>query len=51
VYARLLTRSFRAKARPGQRRDEPPVGLAVATILEAILWNEGRVRPVSSLLA
>ena len=26
------------------------VGLAVATILEAILWNEGRVLPVSSLL-
>jgi L-lactate dehydrogenase len=26
------------------------VGLAVAAILEAILWNEGRVLPVSSLL-
>ena len=27
------------------------IGLAVATILEAILWNEGRVLPVSSLLS
>ena len=26
------------------------IGLAVAAILEAILWNEGRVLPVSSLL-
>jgi L-lactate dehydrogenase len=26
------------------------IGLAVATILEAILWDEGRVLPVSSLL-
>ena len=26
------------------------IGLAVATILEAMLWNEGRVLPVSSLL-
>jgi len=27
------------------------IGLAVSTILQAILWNEGRVLPVSSLLA
>lgn len=43
-------RSAAYKIIQGKGATNYAVGLAVATILEAILWNEGRVLPVSSLL-
>jgi L-lactate dehydrogenase len=48
IFESVRTTAYKIIQGKGATNDA--VGLAVATILEAILWNEGRVLPVSSLL-
>jgi L-lactate dehydrogenase len=49
IFASVRTAAY--KIIQGKGATNYAIGLAVATILEAILWNEGRVLPVSSLLS
>ncbi|MES2221168.1 MAG: L-lactate dehydrogenase [Acidobacteriota bacterium] len=49
IYQTVRTAAY--KIIQGKGATNYAIGLAVATILEAILWNEGRVLPVSSLLS